>query len=125
MTPENRQVILETLCTLLTNSTDSTIRIRAAQSLGRLSAESSIPLLCQLAVQDQDTDVRLAIMDALVAIAQSQSTNPMPEPSKNQPTFHINQVGNINTGDVTIQGNQIGEQHNHTASKDDRTSPPS
>lgn len=113
MTPENRQVILETLCTLLTNSTDSPIRIRAAQSLGRLGAESSIPLLCQLAIQDQDTDVRLAIMDALVAIAQSQSTNPMPEPSQNQPTFHINQVGNINTGDVTIQGNQIGIQHNY------------
>jgi hypothetical protein len=37
----------------------------------------------------------------------------MPDPSKNQPTFHINQVGNINTSDVTIQGDQIGIQHNH------------
>jgi hypothetical protein len=32
---------------------------------------------------------------------------------KNQPTFNINQVGNINTGDVTIQGDQIGIQHNY------------
>ena len=31
---------------------------------------------------------------------------------KNQPTFHINSVGNLNTGDVTIQGDQIGIQHN-------------
>ena len=33
---------------------------------------------------------------------------------KNQPTFHINSVGNLNTGDVTIQGDQIGIQHNAT-----------
>ena len=31
---------------------------------------------------------------------------------KNQPTFHINNVGNLNTGDVTIQSDQIGIQHN-------------
>ena len=31
---------------------------------------------------------------------------------KNQSTFHINSVGNLNTGDVTIQGDQIGIQHN-------------
>ncbi len=36
------------------------------------------------------------------------------EPSKNQPTFHINQVGNINTGDVTIR-DQIGIQHNYAS----------
>lgn len=32
---------------------------------------------------------------------------------KNQPTFHINTVGNLNTGDVTIQGDQVGIQHNY------------
>lgn len=111
MTPENRRIIIETLCTLLTDATDSAIRIRAAQSLGRLGAETSIPLLCQIALQDPDTSVRLAIMDALVTI--SQSVNPMSESSKNQPVFNINQVGNINTGDVTIQGDQIGIQHNY------------
>ncbi|MBD1822068.1 hypothetical protein H6F51_06090 [Cyanobacteria bacterium FACHB-DQ100] len=37
----------------------------------------------------------------------------MTESSKNHPVFHINQVGNINSGDVTIQGDQIGIQHNH------------
>jgi hypothetical protein len=111
VTPENRQIIIETLCTLLTDATDSNIRIRAAQSLGRLGAEISIPLLCQIALEDQDTAVRLAILDALVTIAQF--PNPMSEPAKNQPIFNINQVGNINSGDVTIQGDQIGIQHNY------------
>jgi hypothetical protein len=44
--------------------------------------------------------------------------NPMAEPSKNQPTFHIGQVGNINTGDVTIHGDQVGIQHNYAPSQD-------
>ena len=39
----------------------------------------------------------------------------MNNPPKNQPTFHINNVGNLNTGDVTIQGDQIGIQHNYTS----------
>lgn len=113
MTLENRQIIIETLCTLLTETTDSTIRIRAAQALGQVGAETSIPLLCQLAFQDPDINLRLAIMDALVIIAQSQSFQPMSEQPKNQPVFNISQVGNINTGDVTIAGDQIGVQHNY------------
>lgn len=52
-------------------------------------------------------------MDALVIIVQSQSPRPMSEQPKNQPVFNINQVGNINTGDVTIAGDQIGIQHNY------------
>lgn len=111
MTPENRQIIIETLCTLLIDATDTTIRIRAAQSLGRLGAETSVPLLCQIALHDQDTAVRIAILDALVTI--SQFPNPMSDPAKNQPTFHINQVGNLNTGDVTVKGDQIGIQYNY------------
>jgi hypothetical protein len=39
----------------------------------------------------------------------------MTEASKNQPIFNINQVGNLNTGDVEIQGDQIGIQHNYAA----------
>jgi hypothetical protein len=116
--PENRQIIIETLCTLLTDATDSTIRMRAAQALGRLGAETSIPLLCQILRQDSNTNVRLAIIDACIAIHQSpstqpQSTQPMPEQSQNQPIFNIQQVGTINTGDVTISGDQIGIQNNY------------
>jgi hypothetical protein len=33
--------------------------------------------------------------------------------SKNQPTFQIHHVGNINTGNVTIHGDQVGIQNNY------------
>ncbi len=33
---------------------------------------------------------------------------------KNQSTFHINSIGNLNTGDVTIQGDQVGIQNHYT-----------
>jgi hypothetical protein len=112
--PENRQIIIETLCTLLKDATDTKIRIRAAESLGRLKAETAVLQLCQIATTDPDTSVRLAAIDALVAIAQPQRLNPMPETPKNQPTFNIQSVGNINTGDMTIQGDQIGIQQNYT-----------
>ncbi|MFM2431434.1 MAG: hypothetical protein RLZZ511_2647 [Cyanobacteriota bacterium] len=111
MRPENRQIIIATLCTLLEEATDRKIRIRAAESLGRLKAETAIPCLCQIALEEADTDLRLAAIAALVTIAQP--SNPMTETSKNQPTFNIQNVGNINTGDVTIQGDQIGIQHNY------------
>ncbi len=114
MTLENRQIIVETLCVLLTDTKNSsTIRICAAQSLGQLGAETSIPLLCQIVLEDADTNLRLAVMDALVTIAQSPFPQLMSEQSDNQPIFNINQVGNINSGDVTISGNQIGIQHNY------------
>jgi hypothetical protein len=53
----------------------------------------------------------------LTQIQQLEAT-PMAEAPKNQPTFHINQVGNINTGDVTIQGDQVGIQHNYAPQQD-------
>ena len=37
---------------------------------------------------------------------------------RNQPTFHINRVGNLNTGDVTIAGDQIGIQNIQPESQD-------
>lgn len=44
---------------------------------------------------------------------------PMTHTPKNQSTFHItHQNGNINTGDVTIQGDMIGTQHNTTQNLD-------
>lgn len=49
---------------------------------------------------------------------QAIEVKPMPEVSKNQPTFHIGQVGQINSGDVTIQGDQIGIQHNYAPEQD-------
>jgi len=37
----------------------------------------------------------------------------MAEPSKHPPAFHIGQVGNLNAGDITIHGDQVGTQLHH------------
>jgi len=42
----------------------------------------------------------------------------MPEAPKNQPSIRINQVGNVNTGDLTIYGDQVGIQHNYAQQQD-------
>jgi hypothetical protein len=68
---ENRRAIVQTLCTLLQQSPDARLRIKAAESLGILSVEESIPLLCQVALQDADLQVCLAAVDALVVISRS------------------------------------------------------
>jgi hypothetical protein len=70
-----------------------------------------VPALCLAASQDVDTQVRLIAIDALVYIAKPELLRAMPETPRNQPTFNINQVGNINTGDTSIQGDQIGIQN--------------
>jgi HEAT repeat protein len=114
VTTENLQIIIATLCTLLAESSDLKIRIRAAEALGILQAQSAVPLLCRIAAQNSETDLCLAVINALIAIGQTTTTtNPMSETPKNQPIFNIGQVGNINTGDVNIQGDQVGIQHNY------------
>lgn len=52
-------------------------------------------------------------MDALVLIAKPELVILMTEQSKNQPTFDINQVGNLNSGDVTVARNMVGIQYNY------------
>jgi hypothetical protein len=86
-----------------------------AESLGRLKVEEAIPLLCQIADQDPNIQVRLVATDAMVAIAQPPILRIMTD--KSQPIFNINQVGNINTGDVEIQGDQVGIQYDVQATE--------
>ncbi|WP_172188672.1 HEAT repeat domain-containing protein [Microcoleus asticus] len=92
----------------------SRIRAQAAVSLGKLGIESAIPELCQAASADPDIQVRLSAMDALVLIAKPELIAIMTEPSKNQPTFHIHQAGQINTGDVNVERDMVGFQYNYT-----------
>jgi HEAT repeat protein len=68
VTKENLQIIIVTLCTLLAESPDLKIRIRAAESLGILQAQSAVPLLCRIAAQSAETDLCLAAIDALACI---------------------------------------------------------
>lgn len=114
ITPENQQAIVQILCKLLRNSEEPIIRIKAALSLGKLGIESAIPDLDRAASKDPDIQVRLCAIDALVLIAQPELIAIMTEQSKNQPTFHINQVGSIHTGDVKVERDMVGIQYNYT-----------
>ncbi len=113
ITPENQQEIVQILCKLLRDSEEPIIRAKAAVSLGKLGIESAISELCQAASADPDIQVCLSAIDALVLIAKPESIAIMTEPSKNQPTFHINQVGNLNSGDVTVARDMVGIQYNY------------
>jgi HEAT repeats len=91
------------LCDRLQNSPHPEVRARSARSLGRLRYTEAIPLLCEIAKIEQNLQVCLAVINAVEEIM-------MPEQPKDRATFQIGQVGNINTGNVEIQGSQIGIQ---------------
>ncbi|MEG4250259.1 HEAT repeat domain-containing protein [Microcoleus sp. Pol10D4] len=114
ITPENQQAIVLILCKLLRDSDDPIIRAKAAVSLGKLGIESTIPELYHAVSTDPDIQVRLSAIDALVLIAKPELITLMTEPSKNQNTFHINQVGSINNDEVNVQGDMVGFQYNYT-----------
>lgn len=93
---------------------DPQIREKAVTILGNCGAEVAIPDLERLVTDaDEDIQVRLKAMDAIVSIAKLELNTPMPEQPKNQSTFNIGQVGNINTGDVNVQRDQVGIQNNY------------
>jgi hypothetical protein len=93
---------------------DPQIREKAVTILGNCGAEVAIPDLERLVTDvDENIQVRLKAMDAIVSIAKLELITSMSEQPKNQPTFNISQVGNINTGDVTVQRDQVGIQNNY------------
>jgi hypothetical protein len=93
---------------------DPQIREKAVIILGNFGAEEAIPALEALIENiDEDIQLRLQAMDAIASIHQSITI--MTEQSKNQPAFNIGQVGNINTGDVNVQRDQVGIQNNYDA----------
>ncbi|MEG3845164.1 HEAT repeat domain-containing protein [Microcoleus sp. herbarium14] len=116
ITPENQQAIVQILCKQLRDSEEPIIRAKAALSLGKLGIESAIPELYHAVSTDPDIQVRLSAIDALVLIAKPELITLMTEPSKNQNTFHINQVGSINNDEVNIQGDMVGFQYNYAFS---------
>ena len=114
ITPENQHEIVQILCKLLRDSEEPRIRAKAAVSLGKLGIESAIPELYHAVSTDPNIQVRLSAIDALVLIAKPELITLMTEPSKNQNTFHINQVGSINNDEVNVQGDMVGFQYNYT-----------
>jgi HEAT repeats len=111
---EEKAGVIDLLCRILLTDRDYRIRLISAESLGKLRDARAISVLSQAASQDPAFQVRIGAVEALVLICNYQeSIDIMSEQPKNQPTFHIGQVGNINTGDVDIKGDQIGIQYNY------------
>jgi HEAT repeats len=112
--PEYLLMAVDSLCKLLLTDKNPQIRAKAAESLGKIGSELAIPALCQALQQDTDINVRFQAADALVLIVNPESVKFMSETPKNQNSFNFNApVGNINTGDVKIEGDQVGIQNNY------------
>lgn len=116
ITPEQKFGVIQLLCKILLADCDDRVRRQAAESLGKLSDARGISALSAAAAQDPSAQVRIAAVEALFFIANYEDSNLMSDQPKNQPTFNIQQVGNINTGDIEIKGNQIGIQQNYNTS---------
>jgi HEAT repeat protein len=115
ITPEQKSVIIEFLCLILSNDKDYRVRLCSAESLGKLRDPRAISALSKAASQDPAFQVRIGAVEALFLICNDQeSSNNMSDQPRNQPTFNIGQVGNINTGDVAIKRDQIGIQYNYS-----------
>jgi HEAT repeat protein len=111
---EEKAGVIDLLCRILLTDRDDRVRLISAESLGKLRDARAISVLSQAASQDPAFQVRIGAVEALVLICNYQeSIDIMSEQPKNQPTFQIGQVGNINTGDVDIKGDQIGIQYNY------------
>ena len=106
--PENLRLVMATMCRSLLRDPSSTIRIIAAETLGKLGNEDAIPYLCQAWRQDDDINVRLAAANAIVQISKPQ------QPMSDAPKFDLRgaQIGNLAD---TVQGDQV---YNAAASHD-------
>ncbi len=98
--PENLRLVMATMCQSLLRDPSPTIRITAAETLGKLGSEDAIPYLCQAWRQDDDINVRLAAANAIVQISTPQ------HPMSDAPKFDLRgaQIGNLAD---TVQGDQV------------------
>ncbi|MBW4553389.1 MAG: HEAT repeat domain-containing protein [Aphanocapsa sp. GSE-SYN-MK-11-07L] len=112
LNPQQQDAYVEILNKLLRESRDPLLRARAAQSLGKQDNPKAVATLLEVLLTDPDSQVRLAIIEALDQMITLIPPNPMNDSSSKQPIFHVQQVGTIITGQVTNQGDQIGIQYN-------------
>jgi len=87
------------------------VRLKAIIALTKICDEEAISYLVQ-ALDDPNPEIRAKAIEAIGEICCPMSENP-----KNQNFNFYAQVGNVNASDVTIQGNQIGTQHNYASEK--------
>jgi hypothetical protein len=111
LNPDQQREIVEIFCSVLRQSQEPVIRVNAARFLGKLGDIRAVQCLLEALKVESNRDACLSIMlalDQIINVGQNRMTN-TPE---NQPIFNIQQVGTINTGDMTIQGDQVGIQYN-------------
>jgi HEAT repeat protein len=80
--PENRRKLVETLCEVLLNDPNPTVRLKAVESLRLIRAEEAIGKLCDAFKTDAALSVRLAAADAAVAINNPEAFKTMSETPK-------------------------------------------
>jgi HEAT repeats len=113
--PEIFQLAIDTLSQVLRQHADPQSRAKAAECLGQLGSTDTVPTLCKILLQEQNRNVRLRIMDAIVDLAQSQSSKPMTE----TPKYDL-RGANIGNFAETIQsgGRQEATQHIYAPEQD-------
>jgi hypothetical protein len=113
--PEIFQLALDTLSQVLQEHADPQSRAKAAECLSQLGSTDIVPMLCKILLQEQNRNVRLRIMDAIVDLAQSQSSKPMTE----TPKYDL-RGANIGNFAETIQsgGRQEATQHIYASEQD-------
>jgi hypothetical protein len=110
ITPKNLRIIVETCCdTLLNCRNPRSVRISAAEALGKLGSEEAILVLREVVLDDTDSKVRIAAINALVLIASPKSIQTMSE----VPKYDL-RGANIGNFAETVQGNQIATQNINT-----------
>lgn len=104
LSPDSLQQVIKALSKRLLKEENLLIRLEAAKSLGLLSSEKAIPILCQALEVEKDVDVIKAIMDAIVVI-NNKSYSPM---SDSKYTF-------INPQNVQINEKGDGSINNYAS----------
>ena len=107
--PDRKAVAISALGKAALSDPSLRVRLKAIASLAKIRDEAAIPYLIQ-ALDDPDPHIRERVAEALGIIC-----DPMSEVPKSQNfNFHA-PVGNVNAGDVTVQGDQVGTQHNYAS----------
>jgi len=110
------------------NDENSDVHWSAANALGEIGDYEILPHLWQLRLTGVD-HAKNAISkiqerykfynhEIFLSPPVEEETKTESETSKSSNIYNINSVGNLNTGDVNIQGNQVGIEHNKLNNKD-------
>jgi HEAT repeats len=106
--PKYRAAAIACICAALQDPIPA-VRCTAVEALGKLGLEEYILPLVEI-YADEDADVRRTVIKTLGRMGEQRRMS-------GDQTFNIDRVGNLNADDVTIQGDQIGDQNNPKPTK--------